>query len=193
LYLEKYAHHVLMLFFPFRNEEQDLKLNNSYIEKLVIPSVLETVNRNQQLFEPNAELVEAAFRSYTSDMILNHDSRAQQENEEVIELVDNLPDNQDNELDLHENLPENDFPPAAARAASVSDEELYLMIQSLNGKQREIFDIVYNWAKKYIQNKGSYNSYSLHSLQIFLTAAGGCGKSYLVKCLYNVLHKLIVS
>jgi len=157
---------------------------------LAIPSVLETVDMNQLIFEPNAELVKAAFRTYRSDLILNHDSHAQQENEDVIELVDNLLDNQ-NELDLHENLPKNDLPPAAAPAGSVSDEKLFLTIQSLNGKQKEIVDIVYDWAKKYVQKKGSDNSHSLHPLLIFLTAAGGCGKSYLVKCLYNVLQKLL--
>ena len=61
---EKYAHHLLMLFFPFRDEERDLKVNDSYSLKLSDPTVLEIVNMNKLIFEPNTELVELALQTY---------------------------------------------------------------------------------------------------------------------------------
>ena len=56
---EKYAHHLLFMFYPFRNE-QNLKYadSGSYCEKLQEPGILDIVNRNKQVFEPYGELVE---------------------------------------------------------------------------------------------------------------------------------------
>ena len=87
LYPEKYAHHLLMLFFPFRNEENDLKLDGSYMLKLTEPDVLEIVNSNRELFEPNSELVEIALQNYRSDLLTNQNAFAQQENDEVLDIL----------------------------------------------------------------------------------------------------------
>ena len=109
-YPEKYAHHMLMLYYPFRDEEHDLKLNGLFSDRLSDPIVLEIVNRNKEIFEPNSELVDAALRMYREDMILNHDSHAQQENEEVVELIDSTIDNHDNGNDFQEDFTETDLP-----------------------------------------------------------------------------------
>ena len=52
-YPEKYAHHLLFMFYPFRNEEH-LKSSNlgTFSEKLQDPGILDIVNRNKQIFEP---------------------------------------------------------------------------------------------------------------------------------------------
>ena len=100
LHPEKYAHHLLMLFFPFRKEEEDLKLDNSYMNKLSDPIVLQKVNQNKRVFfEPNSELVELALRNYRSDLLLNQNAYAQQENEEVMDLLND---------EINENLDEDD-------------------------------------------------------------------------------------
>ena len=59
---EKYAHHMLFMFYPFRNELA-LKSNSSqtYAETLSNPSVCDIVNRNKINFEPFADLVDNAF------------------------------------------------------------------------------------------------------------------------------------
>ena len=44
---EKYAHHMLMLFYPFRSEESDLKEAGSYVAKLNNDDVITIVNRNK--------------------------------------------------------------------------------------------------------------------------------------------------
>ncbi|XP_066911767.1 uncharacterized protein [Clytia hemisphaerica] len=192
LYPEKYAHHLLMLFYPFRKEE-DLKLDGSYMLKLSSPDVLEKVNRNREIFEPNSELVESALQNYRSDLLTNQNAFAQQENDEVFNLLN---EELDNNTDIEEELHNDDealanLAPAAVHSTTFSEEELRLNIESLNEKQREIFDVVYMSIKRYVQNKNLESPEEIEPLCIFLTAAGGCGKSYLLKCLYDVLNKLL--
>ena len=83
-YPEKYAHHLLLLFYPFRDEEFDLKVDGSYSTKLLEPLVMDVVNKNKLIFERSAELVENALKTYREDLALNFDAYAQQENEHVI-------------------------------------------------------------------------------------------------------------
>ena len=59
-YPEKYAYSLLILFYPFRHESELLDLG-SYARKLSIPSVLETVNKNRSVFEPNSELIDSCL------------------------------------------------------------------------------------------------------------------------------------
>ena len=57
LFPEDYAHHMLMLYYPFFNEG-DLKLNNSYLLKISSPGVLNIVNRNREIFEAASDVVD---------------------------------------------------------------------------------------------------------------------------------------
>ena len=61
---EKYAHHLLMLYYPFRNEGTDLATSKSFSLKLNEQSVIDVVNRNRAIFEPDSELLELALRNY---------------------------------------------------------------------------------------------------------------------------------
>ena len=93
-YPEKYAHHMLFMFYPFRNE-QDLKSKNTatYSEKLQEPGVLDIINRNKQVFEPYGDLVESALLNLHTNLTFNQDSFADQENgqvEQLLEAADNL-------------------------------------------------------------------------------------------------------
>ena len=117
-YPEKYAHHLLMLFFPFRNEERDLRADGSYANKLLDPLVLEIVNRNKIIFEPNADIVEDALRTYREDLALNFNAYAQQENEHVIAEIPNEDvDIEENEIN---NEISNDLPPASYMPTTIS-------------------------------------------------------------------------
>ena len=74
------------MFYPFRTEIE-LSLSNSYMNKLYEPGVIDIVNTNKQKFQPYAELVDTAMQNFLNDLIHNQDSFAQQENDEVDELV----------------------------------------------------------------------------------------------------------
>ena len=58
-------------------------------------------------------------------------------------------------------------------------------IKSLNPKQREVFNMVYMWAKDNIKYDGNI----VESVHIFLLDSGRKGKSYLVKVIQNVISK----
>ena len=58
---EEYAHLLLFMYFPFRNENE-LKLNNSYAEKLNSSNVLEIINLNHIKVEPYALLVKNVLK-----------------------------------------------------------------------------------------------------------------------------------
>ena len=58
---EKYFHHVLMLYFPWREESDLIGPEGTYASKLHDSLVRQTVNRNQTSFEPYGEAVEEAL------------------------------------------------------------------------------------------------------------------------------------
>ena len=62
-------------------------------------------------------------------------------------------------------------------------------IQSLSQKQREVFDIVHEWAKHSVKNLSSVSTSVIETLHIFVTGNAGCGKSFLTKVLYHSLTK----
>ena len=51
----------------------------------------------------------------------------------------------------------------------ISDDELNAKIRSLNQRQRECFDIVYNWGKNFIKQLSTVSQDIVHPLHIFIT------------------------
>ena len=72
------------------------------------------------------------------------------------------------------------------------DDDLFRKRRSLNAKQREIFDIVFSWAKTFVKNRSSQLLNKIEPLNIFLTGQGGCGKSHLIKTIYHSLTKILM-
>ena len=70
------------MYFLFRNENE-LKLNNSYAEKLNSSNVLEIIYLNHIKVEPYALLVENALERLSKNQNANIDSFSQQENDEI--------------------------------------------------------------------------------------------------------------
>ena len=67
----------------------------------------------------------------------------------------------------------------------LSNREISESIKSLNPKEREVFNMVYMWAKDNIKYDGNI----VESVHIFLLDSGRTGKSYLVKVIQNVISK----
>ena len=59
LYPEKFAYHVLLLFYPFINESDLFSKDGTYSSKLLEPVVSATVNQNRQISEPSSELIDS--------------------------------------------------------------------------------------------------------------------------------------
>ena len=52
-YPEKFAHHLLFIFYPFCSEDELLTGNTpTYQNRLACPAVLNAINKNRQKFEP---------------------------------------------------------------------------------------------------------------------------------------------
>ena len=49
---------------------------------------------------------------------------------------------------------------------------------------------MYTWGKNYIQSSKRDRGFEIEPLYIFLTGNGGCGKSFLIKCMFEALNKL---
>ena len=155
---EGYAHHLLFMFYPFRDECK-LKIGqpSSYFSKLSEPGVLEIVNKNKSLVEPYRDLVNAVFLKYRADITPSWDPFSQQENEDVenelceIELNDqteiSCPD-EENQND--ENYSETVY--SELHTIILSDSENNSKIRSLNLKQKQIFDFIYNWANSHVES-----------------------------------------
>ena len=63
---EAYAHHLLMFFYPFRNESDLLcEENLTYVSKLNDEEVTNIANRNKMIFEPWGELVAVSYTHLT--------------------------------------------------------------------------------------------------------------------------------
>ena len=81
---DKYAHHMLFMYFPFRDEKELLSGNPpTYASKLSEPGVIDLVNQNYSLVEPFATIVDNTFLRLSSDTDDIADPHGQQENEEV--------------------------------------------------------------------------------------------------------------
>ena len=63
------------------------------------------------------------------------------------------------------------------------DDEIAKDRNSLNSKQREVFNVVHTWAKNFVKYDGH------EPVQIILSGSGRTGKSHLVKVIYNAIRK----
>ena len=136
---EDYYQHMLVLFYPFRREE-DLMCGSppSYSGKFYDSNALEIVNHNQSLVEPYANLVHDAFQRYNEDTQSNMDPFGQQKSSEVEPEFQDQNSNQDLEEINCTTLGFN------YRGNIVhQDHETNKAIRSLNKEQQEVFDVVH--------------------------------------------------
>ena len=186
---EENTHHLLFMYFPFRNESE-LKLNNSYADKLNSSNVLELINLNRVKVEPYALPEENALERLSTNQNANIDSFGQQENDEI---NDTLNENLHNEGFLDDeltcNFPESGF--SCSTHPVFQDSLINENIRSLNVKQRQVFDVIHKWARDYVKNLSSKHVKYMKPLHIFLTGGAGVGKSHLIKTIFMSISKLL--
>ena len=87
LHPEKFAHYVMLLFFPFRDEKElQSGCPSFYQNKLQEQGVEDVVNRNKIKFEPYGDLVDQVFSQFNENSINNQDPHSQTENDETPEV-----------------------------------------------------------------------------------------------------------
>ena len=184
---EAYAHHMLLMFYPFRSEsELNATPSGTYTEKLSQPGVIDIINLNKQKCEPYGQMVDDAFAYFSENNGRNLDPQGEQENNDVAEEIEDLQSEED--VDNGEylggettNIPLNSL---------LSDDELHERIRSLNIKQREIFDFVNAWTRKKLKSLSGKNT-APDPFHIFLTGSAGTGKSHVLTTIRHYLQKAL--
>ena len=185
---EEYAYHLLLMYFPFRNDNE-LKLNNSYAEKLNSSNVLEIINLNRIKVEPYALFVENALKRLSTNQNANIDSFDLQENDEINDtLHENLHNEEFLDDELTCNFPESGF--SCSTHPAFQDSLINENIRSLNVKQRQVFE-VHKWARDYVKNLSSKYMKYIKPFHIFLTGGTGVGKSHFIKTIFMSICKLL--
>ena len=87
---------MLMLFHPFRHENE-LPSNGTFSDKLANPSVIQLVNENKQIFEPNSDLIDMYWLQIQNS---NSIERHMYENDDETEV-----NNDETELDNGQDEP----------------------------------------------------------------------------------------
>ena len=177
---EEFAHYLLFLFYPFRNENDLKSVNGSYCEKLSESNILEIVNTNRRLFEPDVEEINSAFE------LFNNISNSSYNTEINLNENDNNPEESYQEPVLFDKPSRTlNVPPSI-----YSDDDIREMICSLNTQQQTVFDLVYTWAKRKITYQNCTHKKSVEPIRLFISGGAGVGKSYLVNTIFEAVSKV---
>ena len=67
-----------------------------------------------------------------------------------------------------------------------------ILIYVAQTDQRNVFDAVYSWARNYVKSRSSKIQYEVEPVRLFITGGGGCGKSNLVRAIYQAVTKSLM-
>ena len=138
----------------------------SYSRKLSIPSVLETVNKNRSVFEPNSELIDSCLSKIQNQEY--NESRTIFESTSSSNLGDTNQDSPVNDGQCGISVASQTF------QRRVSNSEIQEQILSLNTQQRKVFDMVCDWARKKVISFDADVNVAPQPLRLFIT--GGAGR-----------------
>ena len=200
---ELYFHHLLMLYYPWRDEKSLLGLDQTYASKFYEAEVQAVVERNSANFEPDADAVTEALeflRNNKGNIIdCSYDSMNDQENadfqcEEQDDSGPNEPFNEQLPTHLASSSEcENDLKLGMTmymynQQAEISDDKLREDVRSLNKRQRYAYDTVLTWCRSKIKNMNSLKPEEVKPIYLF-TGGAGAGKSHLIKAIYHTVKK----
>ena len=194
---ERYYHHLLMLYYPWRNESELMAADQSYTSKFHEPNVQDVVESNRSVFEPDADAVTEALenlRNNQGNIIYSFDPINDQENSDLQIETQNLQDtlaeesfNEQSPSDLHVGS-SSDSSPQEYEAIStytqptgISDDMLCNNVRSLNEKQRSAYNIALSWCRNTMKNLNRLKPEKVDPINLFVTGGAGAGKSRLIK------------
>ena len=177
---EKFAHYLLFLFYPFRREE-NLRLNDSYCQKLAQKGVTDIINSNKQIFEPYADNIDKAFSTYINNQQCCNNTDFDIEPTVTEQLIED---------NYQEPVLFNNYPQSLTQPLQfINDESLFEMIRSLNCEQRHVFNILYSWSRTKVKYRNSLYRNDVKPIHLFVSGGAGVGKSYLIKIIYEAISK----
>ena len=203
---EKYFHHFLLLYFPWRNESDLIGNDGTYQSKLEDAVVKETVQNNQRSFEPFADTVEEAPEYVKKNPHYDlygerFDAFSEQENSEDRlhfernddEEVNDVMDESDISLDILLNetvaVTGSIAVSASFQVNEVEDDEFLETIRSLNSIQRNAFEVILKWCRDKVESFASMEPFPVELIYYFISGGAGTGKSHLIKAVYQTIVK----
>ena len=192
---EKFYHHLLMLYFPWRKETDLLGDDQLYLTKFQEPEVFSKVETNRKTFEPNVEAIDTALQMLRENQVRDvqsYDPINDQENDDLSrEAMNSIDDECDDDFPGEVvSLPPQSGQTFAGIAtynqpSAIRDDELRDAVRSLNVKQRITYDVVLSWCRNSIKNVNCLNKETIEPIHIFITGGGGGGKSHLIRTIYH--------
>ena len=197
---EAYFHHLLILYYPWRDENSLLANDGTYMTTFLKPDVQTVVENNRGIFEPDADAISQALeqlRVNDGNLIHSYDAINDQENADLqIEIGNNpLLDECFNEQ-LPSHLDPTQFDNINNAALTVYNQPTQISndisrqnIRSLNHQQRCAYDTFLSWCRQKMKNLNTLNPVKIEPLYLFITGGGGTGKSHLIKTIYHTAVK----
>ena len=198
---EKFFHHLLMLYYPWRDENKLLGNDGTYATTYHDPNVQPVVKDNRSIFEHDTDAITEALENLRNNQgnIHSYDAMNDQENDDIqtqLEKQSNTAEGSFNEqIPSHlSSTPEsNNHQPSLisryTQPCDMTDDELRHSVRSLNKRQRYTFNHVLTWCRDKVKNINCIEPQDVEPIYIFLTGGGGAGKSHLIKTIYHTVTK----
>ena len=198
---EKYFHHLLMLYYPWRQETELLGNEQTYMSKFYEPEVQAVVEHNKNTFELDSDAVTEALETLrNSDIttLCSYDTINDQENEDLQSHIhDHLSDAESFHIQPSQHLdPQTSYEQAPGGAITsynqplgISDDNLRQSVRSLNSQQRRAYDKLLSWCRNKVKNMNSLKQTDVQPVYLFLRGGGGVGKSHLINSIYHTTTK----
>ena len=159
---ELYFHHLLILYFPWRDENDLLGSDQTYASKFYEPNVQTTIEQNREMFEPDADAITEALEAMKNshgNAIHSFDVINDQENSD---LQDEEPSISNPDESFNDQQPSDLYPLRSNQRSSgtityhnqpseICDDDLRKLVRSLNPEQRYAYEIVLSWCQKLLK------------------------------------------
>ncbi|KAI8512099.1 hypothetical protein Bbelb_111990 [Branchiostoma belcheri] len=200
---ERYRN-LLMLYFPWRNEDLDIKANFPSFKQRY-EHVIDTVRHNEAKFSINADAVNAAYDDLQQngppvdvcDSVAPNVQfeQAEQEAEGITVESEMSEEDQRNNVDLVPHPTSNNSSELHARFTAELNKECMSsaqyrgMMRSLNHQQMEVIKFHRKWCKDTILALKQHQPIPQYT--VFLSGPGGVGKSHVIKLVQHETVRLL--